>query len=301
VISWRLAGLNLWLRLVERRYLARVRDVAAARARMERQAARFPLPGRVSLGDRPLGPVPALRLEAPDAAGVLLWLHGGAFCLGSPRTHAAMVAALAGRAGTGAVLPDYRLAPEQPFPAAVEDAVAAYEALLAEGVAPDRIALGGDSAGGGLAFALLHLILGAGRPAPACLLAFSPWVDLTLSGASLGLLARREALLPAGRLAEVRDRYLAGADPRDPRASPCLGRFAGAPPVLIQASRAEILRDDATTMAARLRADGAAVTLELQGAVPHLWQYYPGRLPEADAALDRAAAFLRERLGLKSA
>ena len=125
------------------------------------------------------------------------------------------------------------------------------------------------------------------------MIAFSPWTDLTLAGASLARLAWRDAFLPAHRLAEIRDQYLAGADPRDPRASPHLGRFAGAPPVLIQASRAEILLDDARAMAARLRADGAAVTLDLVRAAPHVWQAYHGRLPEAAAAMRRAASFLR--------
>ena len=199
---------------------------------------------------------------------MLLWLHGGAYCLGSPRTHADMAGALARRAGTGALLPDYRLAPEHVFPAAVDDALAAWEALRAEGLPAGRIALGGDSAGGGLAFALLHLILAAGAPPPACVVAFSPWVDLTLAGASLRRLAWRDALLPARRLAEIRDQYLAGADPRDPRASPHLGRFRGAPPVLIQASRAEVLLDDARLMAARLAADGAPVTARPRAAPP---------------------------------
>jgi acetyl esterase/lipase len=159
-----------------------------------------------------------------------------------------------------------------------------------------RIAVGGDSAGGGLAFALVHLLLAAGEPPPAAVVAFSPWIDLTLSGASLTRLAHRDALLPAERLPAIRDLYLDGADPADPRASPHLGRFRGGPPALIQASRVEILLDDARAMAARLEADGAAPTLDLWPRVPHVWQFYPGWLPEADRALDRAAAFLSRRM-----
>lgn len=298
-MSWQLWALDAWLRLNEKPRLARERSVAAERARMEANAAlAFPVPPglwqEVRLPAAP--PLAAWRLPAPAGAGVLLWLHGGAYCLGSPRTHADLVLALARRAGTGALLPDYRLAPEHVFPAAVEDALAAWAALRTEGVPPARIALGGDSAGGGLAFALLHILLAAGAAVPACVVAFSPWVDLTLSGASLRRLARRDAFLPAARIAEIRDQYLAGADPRDPRASPHLGRFAGAPPVLIQASRAEILRDDARLMAARLAADGVAVALELPRAVPHVWQAYHARLPEAAAAMDRAAAFVARHL-----
>jgi len=298
-MSWQLWALDAWLRINEKPRLSRERSVAAARARMEATAARaFPLPAglwqEARLGADP--PLRALRLPAPAGAGVLLWLHGGAYCLGSPSTHADLAAALARRAGTGALLPDYRLAPEHAFPAAVADALAAWEALRAEGLPAGRIALGGDSAGGGLAFALLHLILAAGAPPPACVVAFSPWVDLTLAGATLRRLAWRDAFLPARRLAEIRDQYLAGGDPRDPRASPHLGRFAGAPPVLIQASRAEILRDDARMMAERLAADGAPVMLELARGVPHVWQAYHARLPEAAAAMDRAAAFVAAHL-----
>ena len=132
--------------------------------------------------------------------------------------------------------------------------------------------------------------------APAALVAFSPWIDLSLSGASHRQLARRDALLPAERLREVRDLYLAGADPADPRASPHRAAFPGAPPVLVQASEDEILADDARMIARRLRAEGAPVTLDLVAGVPHVWQFWHGYLPEADAAMDRAAAFLARAL-----
>ena len=125
------------------------------------------------------------------------------------------------------------------------------------------------------------------------MVAFSPWADLTGTSGSLRSLARRDALIPVRRFAEIRDLYLDGADPRDPRASPVFGRYAGAPPVLIQSSLVEALRDDARAMAARLREDGVAVEHEERPAVPHVWQLYQGLVPEADAALDRAAAFLR--------
>ncbi|HVH03378.1 MAG TPA: alpha/beta hydrolase fold domain-containing protein, partial [Amaricoccus sp.] len=285
----------VFLRVREKPYLARETDFARARARMEREAALLPAPPGAALREASLGGVPALRIDGPEGGPVILWLHGGAYCLGSPRTHAAMVGDLARRAGMGVLLPDYRLAPEHRFPAAVEDARAAWDALVAEGVPPARIALGGDSAGGGLAFALLAALLAEGV-APAALVAFSPWVDLTLSGASHRRLARRDALLPAERLPEVRDLYLAGADPADPRASPHRAAFPAAPPVLIQASRDEILADDARLIAARLRAEGAPVALDLVAGVPHVWQFWHGYLPEADAAMDRAAGFLRRVL-----
>ncbi len=291
-MSWQLAALNFYLRFVERPYLARETDFARARVRMDAQARHFRMPPGASPQAASIGGVPALRIKAPEGAPVLLWLHGGAHCIGSPRTHAPMVAALAGRAGAGAVIPGFRLAPEHPFPAALDDAGAVYAGLLEDGVDPRRLLLGGDSSGGGLALAALHVLLEAGLPPPAGVVVFSPWADMTGGAASLETMARRDVLIPVRRFAEIRDLYLGGADPRDPRVSPVFGRFAGAPPVLVQASRAEVLRDDAVAMAARLRAEGVAVTLEMEPSVPHVWQMHQGRLPEADRALDRAGAFL---------
>jgi epsilon-lactone hydrolase len=292
-VSWQLLALNLVLRLRERPYLARERDYPRGRKRMEREAEAFPMPRGALFAEDAPGGVAALRMHGDP---LVLWLHGGAYCVGSPRTHAAMAAALAVRIGAGALLPAYRMAPEHRFPAALEDVRAVWQGLAAQGLAADRIVLGGDSAGGGLALALLHELLAAGEPVPAAVVAFSPWVDLTGTAASLKDLAWRDVLLPVERFEEMRTQYLDGADPRDPRASPLYGAFAGAPPVLIQSSRAEVLRDDARAMAARLAADGVAVEHDEWAGVPHVWQIYQGRLPEADAALDRAAAFLRPLL-----
>jgi monoterpene epsilon-lactone hydrolase len=292
-MSWQLVALDAWLRVTEKRRLARETDVHRARARMERLAARYAFADRARWSAAPLGRLAAFRRAEPGARATLLWFHGGAYCLGSARTHAGLVGALARRAGVAAVLPEYRLAPEHRFPAAVDDAEAAWTALVAEGVAPAAIVLGGDSAGGGLVFALLHRLAAAGAPMPAAAIAFSPWTDLTLTAPSLVAFARRDAYLPAGRLADVRDQYLGAADARDPAASPWLGSFPGAPPVLIQVGGAEILVDDSRRMAERLRADGVTTTLDLVPGAPHVFQAFAGVLPEADAALDRAAAFIR--------
>lgn len=297
-MSLRLLAVDLLLRFREKRYLARETDFVRGRARMEREAAIFSLPPGARPREAPLGRVPALRIDGPAGGPVLLWLHGGAYCIGSPRTHAAMAATLAARIGARAILPDYRLAPEHPFPAGLDDAAAAWAALLAEGVPPGRIALGGDSAGGGLAFALLHRLLAEGAPRPAAILAFSPWADLTQTARSLRTLARRDALIPVARFAEIRDLYLAGSDPRDPRASPVFGRFVGGPPAFVQSSRAEVLRDDARALVARLRADGVAVEHDEWARTPHVWQMYHGFLPEADRALAAAARFLAAALPL---
>ena len=296
-MSWQLTALELWLRFVEKPYLTWETDFARARLRLERAAQRLRPPPEARVAERPVGGLSALRVAGPEVA-TLLWLHGGAYCLGSPRSHVAMVAHLAGRIGAGAVVPEYRLAPEHPFPAAVEDALAAYAGLIDEGVDPARLVLGGDSAGGGLAFAVIGQLGALGLPPPACALVFSPWVDLTLSHPSLLELATREALLPANRVREIRDHYLAGADPADPRATPLNADLSLAPPTLIQASEAEILRDDARALAAALRARGVPVRLDLAPATPHGWQLYLDHLPEADESLAEAAAFAREALGL---
>jgi epsilon-lactone hydrolase len=292
---FRLALVNFWLRHVGKRYLAREADFTRARRSWE-STARM-MPGRhMDLVRRPLAgngrAVEAGWIEGPAEGPLLLWLHGGAYCMGSAVTHAAMVGALARRLGGRAVIPEYRLAPEHPFPAAIEDALCAYRALVAEGLPRGGIVLGGDSAGGGLAFALLHILLQEGLPLPRSVVAFSPWVDLTQSGESLRTLADRDVMLPVERFGEIRDAYLAGADPRDPRASPAFGCFAGGPPVLIFSSEHEALRDDARTMAARLREHGVVVTHREWPGLPHVWPLFLGLLPEAATTLDESAAFV---------
>lgn len=303
-MSFQLRLLNPWLRLTEKRFLARVRDPQKARNRLEKQAERFfrPVPGSNVQAD-------TLRFDDRAVSGlwvstgkltrrkILLFIHGGAYIQGSPTTHCRLAAALARRVGARVFLPDYRLAPEHPYPAAADDVVTAYRGLLAAGHDPADIALGGDSAGGGLALALLHHICSGNLPGPACLFAFSPWTDLTLSGESLKTNERRDPLLPAARMAEIRDMYAAGAATTDPMLSPLFGSFSGAPPVLIQAGSTEILADDSRAMARVLLAAGVDVTLEIWPNTPHVWHLFQGLLPEADQALDKAADFLSAHLG----
>jgi acetyl esterase/lipase len=295
-VSWQLRLLLWFLRHVEKPHLRRVKDPATARADFARAARlgfRDP-PAAFYLPDH-LGDVPALWVGrgVPASDAVLLWFHGGAYVMGAPATHRGMVARLAGRAGMRAVLPDYAKAPEHPFPAALGQARAAWDALIARGYRPDRIALGGDSAGGGLMLALLADLCAEGRP-PAAALGFSPWTDLTLTGASLAENADADPLLPVERVAETRDYYLAGADPRDPRASPLFAHYPSCPPVFLQAARTEVLRDDTLRLAERLRAQGAEVTLDLWDDLPHVWQIFQDWVPEATTALNRAALFLRQ-------
>lgn len=300
-MSWQLKVMRVAMRHAVRRSLGRQRDSLAARDWFERGAwlnARgrpyktftpdtFHLPGR---------DLPALwtALPAPSEP-FILYFHGGGYVMGNPRTHAALAKFLTRKAGLQSCLPDYRLAPEHPFPAAFEDALGVWNALMARGIAASSVVVGGDSAGGGLALALLGHLCATDQPRPACVFAFSPFTDLTLSGASITQNAKSELLLPPQRLEQLRDRVLAGANPRDPRISPLFGTFTGAPPVLIQVARSEVLRDDSRRLAEVLRRDGVDVTLQEWGNLPHVWQFFPGWLPEARKALGDAAQFIRSQ------
>jgi acetyl esterase/lipase len=221
-----------------------------------------------------------------------MYLHGGAYVFGSARTHRAMLARLSERTGLPACLPDYRLAPEHRFPAALEDALSAYIALSAQ----RDIILGGDSAGGGLALALLAEILKHGLRKPLAVFCFSPLTDLTFSGASIQANARAEVVLPAARSGELAKMYLGDANPGDPRASPLFARFTGAPPVWITAGDTEIMLDDTRRMADRLREEGGQVTEVIAQDLPHVWPIFSPLLPEATATLDALACWINRRL-----
>lgn len=293
-MSLRLKLLNAALRRFVKPQLARATQAEPERRRFERAARLFRATPGVLLRERPLAGRAAMFADPPGAAtdACILYLHGGAYAVGSHRTHARLGAALAARTGLTAVLPDYRLAPEHAFPAAPDDARAAWDALRAEG--RKRIVLMGESAGGGLAFALLQDLLAAGDP-PAAVVAFSPWTDLTLGSESLARNRESDPLLPREPFELCVGLYLAGADPRDPRASPVFGRYEGAPPVLIQLSLSEMLEDDGHRLAAALTRDGVDVLVQSWDDTPHAWQMGHGFLPEAEAALDAAARFVREK------
>jgi acetyl esterase/lipase len=324
--SIRLRLLSLSLRLVVKTALGWMKSPQAMRARFERDAARmFKAPDDANFvadtirrnGEASGGPsggpsggsggngelIEALWASRgrPDRRRVILYLHGGAFLAGSIRTHRHLAARLAGAAGVRAVLFDYRLAPEHPFPAALDDALSAYRHLLASGYEARHIALAGDSAGGGLVFSLLLKLAGAGLPQPACVVAFSPWTDMTMTRGSLRRNARRDMMLPVRRFREVVGHYLQGAMTTDPLASPVYGDYENPPPALITASKSEILRDDAVAMADRLREAGGDVVLELWKDMPHAWPLFAGMVREADQTVDRAGRFIGRHLEVAEA
>lgn len=305
-MSVRLAAINLFLRLVEKPWLARAKDPLAARARFEATARRwFRTPADANvIEDRlegPAGPIPTdwVSRGRPDRRAVVIYLHGGAYMMGSRATHRHVAAWLAGFAGARVALPEYRLAPEHPYPAATDDALACYRALLDSGYDPARIAFAGDSAGGGLGFATLLRARAEGLPDPGCVAAFSPWLDLTMSQPSITRNARRDPMLPAGRFREVAGYYLGASDPRAPFASPLYGDLSAPPPSLIQASRIELLADEADEMAERLRAAGGDVRLEWMRKAPHAWQLFAGLVPEAMTSLASAGGFIRAKLDIE--
>lgn len=309
-MSLRLYAINLWLRLRIKPALARMRTPADLRRHFERTAARiFRVPEDAHFVDdqiRRIGPTTggAGAMDAlwascgrPDRRKVILYLHGGAYLAGSIATHRHLAAALAGAASVRAVVPDYRLAPEHPFPAAVEDAVSAYRHLLDAGYDASEIAVAGDSAGGGLAFGLAQALGSADLPPPAAMVAFSPWADMTGSAESLKRNATRDVMLPARRIDDVVGYYMTTHDRADPRASPALAEWRSPPPALLMASRSEILVDDARNLAEALRRGGGSVQLEIWRGLPHAWPILWGRLPEADRAVANAGRFIARHLG----
>jgi epsilon-lactone hydrolase len=190
----------------------------------------------------------------------------------------------------------YRLAPEHPFPAALEDALAAYGFLLRQGIAPGKIAIGGDSAGGGLTLAALTRLRDAGKPLPACAWLVSPWVDLQMTGASLADKADVDPLISKPYLEELAAAFLAGADPAGPLVSPLHGDLAGLPPMLVQVGSAETLLDDALRIARRAGAADVPVSVEIWPHMIHAWHLWAAQLADGRRAIAAAGAFIRVRL-----
>ena len=276
--------------------LGDMRDIARVRAVF---ATRLPVPRGVRFTPAELGGVPGELVEAADpiAAGAarhltVLYLHGGGLIGCCARTHRPLTASIALQ-GARLFVPDYRLAPEHPFPAAIDDVCAAWRALRA-GADPDaRLTVAGDSAGGNLALVLMLVLRDAEERLPDAAALFSPGTDLTGASPSLDENAARDVLFDRAAIEQVVATYLAGADPNQPLASPLFGDLRGLPPLLVHVGADELLRDDAVRLAEKARAAGVAVELKVWPVVPHVWQMMI-HLPEARRSVAAAVRFLRE-------
>jgi epsilon-lactone hydrolase len=269
-------------------------DVAGLRAGFEAVMAQIPIPPDVEQKVTTIGGVNGIEvtIAGRPSEGVILYFHGGVYVIGSARTSVGLVSDLARRAGSRAITLDYRLAPENPYPAALDDALAAYEGLLDSGVDPQRIVLAGESAGGGLAVAALVALADSGRPLPSGAYLMSPYADLTLAGETLALKKDRDPLLsPESLSARVSD-YVADGDAADPLISPVFADLEGLPPLLIQSGSNEVLLSDSLRLAARAAIADVPVVLEVVPGAPHVFQAYAALLDEGGAALDSAAAFI---------
>jgi epsilon-lactone hydrolase len=264
------------------------------RANFEALLSHLPVMENVAFETTVLGGVPALRAHDPevDSQRILLYLHGGAYTAGSPNGYRSLWSTLAHAANAQSVAIDYRMAPEEPFPAAVDDAVAGYSALLEEGHAPEQIAVAGDSAGGGLTVSMMVAARDRGLPLPAAGVCLSPWADLTCSGNSYRDKALEDLSLNTEELTALAERY-AGDQTADPLASPVRADLTGLPPLLIQVGSVEILLDDAVSLARQAGAAGVQTTLEVWPGMPHVWHSFGFMLSEGADATKTAGRFMR--------
>ena len=291
--SWQ-AHLAVWMvRWRVKRRLRGALDYRAAREILRPDP--YEVPPSVRVSPAKVGGVPGEWLEsAASAQNVVLYLHGGGYFGCSAETHRPITAFYA-MSGFRVFAPDYRLAPENKFPAAVEDAVAVYRGLLAAGAAPQRLFVSGDSAGGGLAVSLMLALRDARAPLPAGAALFSPWTDLAATGESVRTNAKRCAMFHGADIAPTARYYLGDVDSKNPLASPLYGDLRGLPPILIHVGEDEVLRDDSKRLAERALAAGVHAELKVWPVVPHAWQLAPHRIPEAAQSLQEAAAFLLGR------
>lgn len=273
-------------------------DASIAHRRAQAQIfanAQPPTPLDIRITPDRLGAIPVERVQAVGSPGgvTFLHLHGGGYVMGDPAGSRSFTIALSRAAGCEVVSVDYRLAPAHPFPAAVDDAVAAYAALLEAGVAAASVVIGGESAGGGLAVAAVLAARARGLPLPGGAVALSPWTDLACEGESHATRHGRDPLLTRDVLLEMAAAYLAGADPRQPTASPARADLTGLSRLLIQVGSEEVLLSDAQVLADCARGAGVDVELQVWPDMIHVWQMFPGLLPEADRAIAAIAAWLR--------
>jgi epsilon-lactone hydrolase len=272
---------------------------AERRARLDEVGSVWPVADDVTLAEVDAGGVPGEWSSVPgsDPSRVLMFFHGGGYCSGSIRSHRRMVTEAGRAAAVRTLAIGYRLAPEHPFPAALDDALAAWRFLRGQGIAAEHIAVGGDSAGGGLTIGLINTLRGRGEQQPGCAWLASPWTDLTMSGATLASKDAVDPLIHKAYLEELADAYVpAGMDRKDPRVSPLYADLSGFPPALIQVGSAETLLADASRFAEAAGAADVPVTLEIWPHMIHAWPLWNAHLEPGRRALASAGAFIRANL-----
>jgi epsilon-lactone hydrolase len=272
-------------------------SVEETRAGFEQMTSMFPVDADIKREVVSAGGVKAEWVSAPDAdAGrAVLYLHGGGYVIGSINTHRSLAARLSRASKARVLVIDYRLAPEHPHPTAVDDSVAAYRWMLTQGLKPARIAVAGDSAGGGLTVATLVAIRDAKLPLPAAGACLSPWVDLEGIGESMTTKAGVDPIVQKAGLLQMAAAYLGGKDARTPLAAPLYADLSGLPPLLIQVGTAETLLDDASRLAERARKAGVMVSYEPWESMIHVWHLFAPVLDEGQQAIDRIGEFVRKQ------
>jgi len=266
------------------------------RAGFEQMAAMFPVEADITREAVTANGVKAEWISAPDADSgrAILYLHGGGYVIGSIATHRSLAGRLSRAAKARVLVIDYRLAPEHPFPAAVDDSVAAYRWMLAQGIKPSRIAVAGDSAGGGLTAATLVAIRDAKLPLPGAGALLSPWVDMEGIGESMTTKDNVDPMVHKDGLLGMAKAYLGGQNPRTPLAAPLYADLTGLPPLLIQVGTSETLLDDASRLAERAKKAGVNVTYEPWEKMIHVWHIFAPMLDEGQQAIERIGAFVRK-------
>ncbi len=284
--------------------LLRTRPVADTNATLEEMRAGYeafvaivPMAADVVRQPVDAGGVSAEWISAPgaDASRAVLYVHGGGYVIGSLNTHRELCGRISRASGARVLALDYRLAPEHPFPAALEDAVTGYRWLLGQNIAPGAIAISGDSAGGGLTIAALVAIRDQGLPMAACGAVLSPWIDLAITGESVKTRASIDPMVAGDAITFMAQAYLAGKDAKTPLASPLYADLAGLPPLLIQVGTSETLFDDAARLDAAARTAGMEVTFEAWNEMVHVFQSFGALLPEALEATERIGAFIKTK------
>ncbi|MBV1878421.1 MAG: alpha/beta hydrolase [Pseudomonadales bacterium] len=298
-MSLRASFISFIMRRTIKKQFDNLQDVTALRESMAGSSRLSgPIPDKVTTTPQVIDGVPCewITLADTDQNKVLMYLHGGGYVLGGPDSHRDLGWRLAETSGMRVLMVDYRLAPEHRFPAAIDDALGCYRWLLGEGFAADKIAIGGDSAGGGLAAATLVNIKNFGLPQPGCAILLSPWADLSGSGESVKENAKADAMLTEKALTTMAEHYLDGRDVKAPLASPVYADLSGLAPMLIHVGSTEILLSDATRIAEKVTATGGSAEIEVWPKMPHVFQMFASRVPEGGRAIAKLGVFLRTNI-----